>query len=199
QAFVAQALGFVPDASATAGRAWQQFLQRRYRRIAAAAAAHATPWASFADVRLPDTLPADGAPLLDWYAFQSLGLGLRRTAHRFTVLLPVVPSEAFAVDTLLARRDLARRIVEIEKPAHTLFDVKLYWAMFRIGEARLGSDTLLHIGSRAPELMPSLVLGQGFLAESYLAASPPESVPERPIVGRDPLGAQRCHIEETTP
>ncbi len=199
QAFVAEALGFVPDASATAQLAWQQFLQRRYRRIAALDTAHAAAWTSFADVRLPDTLPADGAPLLDWYAFQSLGLGLRRTAHRFTVLLPVVPSEAFAVDTLLARRDLARRIVEIEKPAHTLFDVKLYWAMFRIGEARLGSDTLLHVGSRAPELMPSLVLGQGFLAESYLAASPPESVPERQIVGRDPLGAQRCHIEETTP
>jgi hypothetical protein len=70
--------------------------------------------------------------------------------------------------------------------------------MFRIGEARLGADTLLHIGSRAPELMPPLVLGEGFLAESYLAGQPPESVSERQIVGRDPL-VQRCHIEETTP
>jgi phage tail-like protein len=198
QGFVADALGFAPADGAVAERAWQQFLQRRYRRIAAARTAHAAAWASFDEVRLPDTLPPDGAPLLDWYAFQSLGLGLRRTAHRFTVLLPVVPSEAFAVDELTRRRDLARRLVEIEKPAHTLFDVKLYWAMFRIGEARLGSDTVLHIGSRAPELAPPLVLGQGFLAESYLAAPPPESVPERQIVGRDPLG-QRCHIEETTP
>lgn len=198
QAFVTQALGFAPDASAAAEAAWRQFLIRRYRRVAAAAAAHAASWTTVDDVRLPDSLPGDGAALLDWYAFQSLVLGLRRTAHRFTVLLPVVPSEAFAVDELARRRDLARRIVEIEKPAHTRFDVVLYWAMFRVGEARLGSDTLLHIGSRAPELMPPLVLGEGFLAESYLAGQPPESVSERQIVGRDPL-AQRCHIEETTP
>lgn len=198
QAFVADALGFVPADGAAAERAWKDFLQRRYRRVAALNRAHGSTWGSVDDVRLPDMLPPDGPPLADWHAFQSLGLGLRRTAHRFTVLLPVVPSEAFAVDELRARRELARRIVELEKPAHTLFDVKLYWAMFRIGEARLGTDTLLHIGSRAPELMPQLVLGQGFLAESYLAAQPPESVPERRILGRDPL-TQRSHTEETTP
>jgi phage tail-like protein len=198
QAFAGGALGFVPADGPAAERAWTEFLLRRYRRIAALNQSHGASWASFADVRLPDTLPPDGAPVADWYAFQSLAIGLRRTAHRFTVLLPVVASEAFAVDKLVARRELARRIVEVEKPAHTLFDVKLYWAMFRIGEARLGIDSLLHIGSRAPELMPPLVLGEGFLAESRLAAPPPESVPDRRILGRDPI-AQRRHTEETIP
>jgi hypothetical protein len=191
-------LGFVPADGAAAERGWREFLQGRYRRVAALNRAHGHTWTTFDDVRLPDTLPPDGAPLSDWYAFQSLALGVRRTAHRFTVLLPVRPSEAFAVDELRARRERARHIIELEKPAHTLFDVKLYWAMFRIGEARLGTDTLLHVGSRAPELLPPFVLGQGFLAESYLAASPPESVPERQILGRDPL-TPRCHTEETTP
>jgi phage tail-like protein len=198
QSFVASALGFVPADGAAAERAWTDFLRRRYRHISALNRAYASTWSSFDEVRLPDRLPRDGAPVSDWFAFQSLGIGLRRTAHRFTVLLPVIASEAFAVEQLLARRELARRIVELEKPAHTLFDIKLYWAMFRIGEARLGTDTLLHIGSRAPELMPPLLLGRGFLAESHLAARPPESVPERRIVGRDPL-TQRCHTEETTP
>ena len=36
----------------------------------------------------PTSLPADGAPLLDWFQFESVVLPMQRKAHRFTVLLP---------------------------------------------------------------------------------------------------------------
>jgi len=65
--------------------------------------------------------------------------------------------------------------------------VKFYWAMFRIGEARLALDTLLAQGSRAPQLLPELVLDQGFAGESYLGAPVPENARDRFIMGRDPL------------
>jgi hypothetical protein len=75
----------------------------------------------------------------------------------------------------------------LEKPAHTVFDVKFYWAMFRIGEARLELDTLIDQGSRAPQLLPRLILGQGFVGESYLGPPVPEDASDRYILGRNPL------------
>ena len=66
-----------------------------------------------------------------------------------------------------------------------LFDLRFYWALFRIGEARLGDDTLVDRGGRAPDLLPALRLGQGHLAESYLAPAHPHDVLDRRIVGRD--------------
>jgi hypothetical protein len=94
---------------------------------------------------------------------------------------------AFNPEEHQRRLDLSRRIVELEKPAHTVFDVKFYWAMFRVGEARLELDTLIAQGSRAPQLLPELVLGQGFVGESYLAPPVPENARDRMILGRDPL------------
>ena len=47
-------------------------------------------------------------------------------------------SNAAAGDVVLS---MAERIVELEKPAHTWFDIREYWNMFRVGEARLGLDT----------------------------------------------------------
>jgi hypothetical protein len=99
---------------------------------------------------------------------------MQRAAHRFTVLLPVPLSLAFNPEEHQHRLELSRRIVELEKPAHTVFDVKFYWAMFRVGEARLALDTLIAEGSRAPQLLPEMVLGQGFVGESYLAPPIPE-------------------------
>ena len=37
---------------------------------------------------------------------------------------------------------MARRITEIEKPAHTTFEVKLYFALFRVGEAQFSERIL---------------------------------------------------------
>ena len=78
--------------------------------------------------------------------------------------------------------------------------MKFYWAMFRVGEVRLGDDTLLDRGSRAPQLLPPMILGQGYLAESYLAPAHPQDVTDRYILGREqlsgePSGERRHHDE----
>ena len=66
-----------------------------------------------------------------------------------------------------------------------MFDVKFYWAMFRVGAARLNYDTVLDTGSRAPELLSPAVLGQGYLAESYLTDN--RDLSGRMVLGRDLL------------
>ncbi|MEV5409793.1 phage tail protein [Thermopolyspora sp. NPDC052614] len=98
----------------------------------------------------------------------------RRTAHRFRVLLPVpirteAGREAVAERDPAALAELARRVVELEKPAHTVFDVRFYWEAFRVGEARLGQDTLVDLGGRSPALLPDAVLGRAHLGEGVLA------------------------------
>lgn len=186
--------GFVhqanPSSIATERRLWQDFLARRYRRVNALNSAYGTHWPSFEDVSLPSKLPTNQAGLQDWYQFESVVLAMRRTAHKFSVLLPTPKSAAFNLSEHQGRIDLTRRIVNLEKPAHTIFDVKFYWALFRIGEARLGEDTLLDVGSRAPQLMPNLILGQEYIGESYLSPNPPQDDNNRFILGRDPLGNQ---------
>ncbi|HXM33571.1 MAG TPA: phage tail protein, partial [Pyrinomonadaceae bacterium] len=177
-----------PARTPVARRLWQDFLARRYRRIKALNQTYGTNWTSFEIVSLPDELPADEAPLRDWFQFESVAMQMQRTAHRFTVLLPVPLSLAFSPEEHQRRLALSRRIIDLEKPAHTVFDVKFYWAMFRLGEARLQLDTVIDQGSRAPQLLPQLVLGQGFVGESYLAAPAAESASDRYILGRDPLG-----------
>lgn len=200
QQVAADALGFLPDTSAAAQEAFRRMLERRYRDTGALTAAWKNgPVSSFSEVMLPTALPPDGAALADWYLLQTLVLPMRRAAHRFTVMLPVPASEAFAVELHQQRKALAERIVELEKPAHTRFDVRFYWAMFRAGEARLGFDTQLDKGSRAPDLMPQLVLDRGFLAEARLAGSPGERFEERQMIpGRDVLALRHTTEERKT-
>jgi hypothetical protein len=50
--------------------------------------------------------------------------------------------------------------------------VRFYWAFFRVGEARLGIDTLLGAGSRAPELIPEAVLGRAYVGSSFVGGDP---------------------------
>ncbi len=179
-----------PAASvAVAGRRlWQDFLARRYHSTASLNAAYKTGWTSFALVSLPDALPPDGQRLLDWFQFESVVLQMRQSAHRFTVLLPLPPSASTDAAEQQRRLELASRIVRLEKPEHTVFDVKFYWQLFRLGEARLGEDTLIDLGSRAPDLMSPLVVGRGRLTESYFAPGHPRDVAERQVLGRDTFG-----------
>jgi hypothetical protein len=170
RAFSRSVLGFVP-AAADAAR-WRAFLARRYANIGALSRAYGTSWPDFAAVMPPRALPPDGPPLLDWYAFGSVVQPMAAKAHRFSVLLPwplhVADSRGVELDQD-GLRELARRVVELQKPAHTTFTVKFFWAAFRIGEARLGDDTLLATGSRVPELVRPAVLGRDHLGETALA------------------------------
>ncbi len=168
-------------------RMWQDFLARRYSSVPALNLAHGTQWESFATVAYPASLPADEKPLGDWFQFEAVVLPTLAVAHQFSVLLPFSGHTATAEEDRAQRFELARRLIDLEKPAHTTFDVKFFWALFRLGEARLGQDTVLGLGGRDPALRPNAVLGQTYLAESRLAAGPPFDVTDRQIVGRDRL------------
>jgi phage tail-like protein len=174
------------DPSAARRARWQNFLARRYYRLSRLNAAYGTHWPSFELVSLPEELPADGAALADWYQFEGVVVPMQDAAHRFTVLLPMRASAALDTAEEQRRQSLAERIVNLEKPAHTIFDMKFYWELFRLGQARLGEDTVIDLGGRAPQLMSPLTLGRGHLAESYLAARRPTPA-DRQVLGRDPL------------
>ena len=175
RAFSQAALGFIPELPDPAR--WRAFLSRRYANAAAAATAEKLTGPAptdFSDIAPPLTLPADGAGLVDWFQFQSVVLPTERKAHRFSVLLPwplhVTDSSGAELDhTQLTA--LARRVVDVQKPAHTTYDVKFFWAAFRIGEARLEDDTLLASGSRIPELIEPAVLGRDYIGTSTLGGA----------------------------
>ncbi len=200
RAFGERELGFVPQSaaeSATGGaggplrRRWQDFLARRYRQIGELKAAWArrdAAWTRFADVPLPRTLPPDGAALADWCRFEGTALAMQRHAHRFTVLLPVPPRARTELAAQQRRLQLAERVLAVEKPAHTVFELRFYWAAFRLGAARLGADTLVDLGSRAPELMRPMVLGDGAIGQTHLAARAGHDAAGRLQIGRDRLG-----------
>lgn len=180
-------LGFtyadVADTEANAAR-YQRFLLRRYRRIDALNQAwqqgtqHA--YTDFSAIPLSLNLPAEGVALQDWIQFVSVVLPLRHHAHHFTVLVPTTRNDAQTYELI----ERVRRIVALEKPAHTAFAVQPYWALFRVGEARTGLDTLLGQGSR----FTALLVGGSYLNEGYLGASHPWSVADRMILGGTGMG-----------
>jgi hypothetical protein len=101
-------------------------------------------------------------------------------AHRFAVLLPErLTSEEAA---------MVRRIVNLEKPAHTEFEVRRYWDYYRVGEARVGLDTILGESSR---FVP-VILGRAYLADGYLAAAHPQDAKKRFVLDRDRLNTTSC-------
>jgi phage tail-like protein len=91
-------------------------------------------------------------------------------AHRFSIMLPATTS--------VEQIALVEQIVRLEKPAHTDFVIKQYWAMFRVGEVRLGLDTTLGEGGRF-ELFR---LGQTGLAEGILSAAYPFDLTNRTVL-----------------
>ena len=147
---------------------------------------------------LPAQLPPDGVPLRDWYQFEGVVLAMHQTAHRFTVLLPTPQTDDAGTAEHQHRLALAQRIVSLEKPAHTIFEVKFYWSAFRVGEARLGEDTIVDLGSRAPQFLRAMVLGQGYLSESYLTPGHPYDVGDRRVVGRERLRRSAPSQQENT-
>ncbi|AFE04870.1 putative phage tail protein [Corallococcus coralloides DSM 2259] len=195
RSFCMEALGFIPAAAAADTPVWRAFLMRRYRGITALNLAHVTRLEDFTQASLPLRLPDDGPAQADWYHFETVVLPVRAASHRFTVVLPV--PKGSAAEEQRTRLEQAMRVVAVEKPAHTVFDVKFYWAMFRVGEARLGVDTQIDLGSRAPELMPAMQLGREYLAESHLTPSPPQDARDRHILGRDALGRRESHGSDT--
>jgi phage tail-like protein len=168
---------------------WQDFLAGRHRTVEALNAAWKRSGpaaaASLQAIPFPTEMPAGGGELGDWITFVSVVVPMHRSAHRFTVLVPVVPGED--AESQRRRRDLARRIAEIEKPAHTVVEARLYWAAMRVGEARLGTDTLLGQGSR----FTALELGRGVLGAAQLAWTEPWNTTGRRVVGRDPIAVRR--------
>jgi phage tail-like protein len=179
-------LSFSSAAGISAARTlWQEFLARRYGQVVALNKAYNTDWPSFQFISLPDAKPPRSLPSQDWQQFAGIVLAMHGTAHRFTVLLPMPESFHEDQSEHQRRRALAERITNLEKPAHTLFEVKFYWGAFRVGEARLGTDTLMGRGGRSPQLMQRMVLGQGYLAENFLAA--PNS---QDVIGRQALNLE---------
>ena len=148
---------------------WVRWLTETYRRIERLNAAWNTAWRTFDEVPLTDRVPDTPAAIRDWLVFEGRILSVAANAHRFSVLLPrrAVDQDFDAEQDMLA---VARRLVALEKPAHTSFDVRFYWAMNRIGEARTGIDTQLGQGSRAPELVPAATIGRAYLGASFVGA-----------------------------
>jgi hypothetical protein len=107
----------------------------------------------------------------------SYAAAVAATAHRFSVLVPI----GLSTD----EEAMIGRVVDLEKPAHTFFDVRYYWDLFRVGEARLGIDTTLGDESR----FVSMILGRDYLGDGFLSSNPPGDVRDRFVSDRDRL---RC-------
>lgn len=182
-------------AASTGPDGWAAFLQRRYGSIGALMAAYgwagASAVATFADVAYPSDVPAEEtARHDDWCDFNCTVLPMRDAAHRFTVLLPVCvdDDDPEPVEVIEARaRALAERVVEAQRPAHTVFDIRFYWSAFQIGQARLGFETVLDAGNRSSRLLSPAALGLSHLGESTLGGDPQPFLGRGRTVGRDRL------------
>lgn len=182
--FSLSALGFVPSLKTTDWALWQAFLLRTYGGVTAYNTAWKESQTSLDLVKVPLTLPADGAPLNDWWRFETEFLPLARNAHHFSVLLPVSGNVSVDSPEYQSRLVLAKRVLELEKPAHTTYDLRFFWSLFRVGEVRLGMDTLLDQGGRSANLLSALVVGQGFLAQGYLSPENSLDFPDRLRLGK---------------
>ncbi len=111
-------------------------------------------------------------------SFLTRGPGLdhvRQAAHRFVLQVP----RCFEA----GQADLANRIVEQSKPAHTAFTLELYDSTFVVDSARLGLDTEL---GDSRQFTP-IVLDRTPVAAGYLSATWPFDITDRLVSDRDRL------------
>lgn len=160
----------------TIRRTFDEFLRFKYRRVDRLNRAHGlTGTAAYPDF---DAVPLSWAESMDhreeWTRFAAQYLSRARGAHRFAVFVALGPDGASLLDL-----DLVRRVVAVEKPAHTHFEIKPNDMAFRVGYARLGMDTML---ADATQLAP-ITLGRDRLAHGYLSAHPGEGGTTRPVEG----------------
>ena len=180
-AFSTSILGFIPSQPDNTSGLWPTFLGSRYGVISALNTVYQTTYSSFSDVPFPAALPRALQPLMDWYQFQGVLL-IQAAAHQFTVYLPLAPADAQSTTAQRSKMSLAQHVIELEKPAHTFYQIKFYWAFFRVGEARLGEDTVLDSGSRALQLLLPAVLGDTYTGSTYLARELPGEPRHRPFL-----------------
>jgi len=164
-------LGLVPGQPDSSSALWMTFLTGRYRTITGLNSAYGTMYTDYSQVPFPSELPRASQPLWDWYQFQGILL-IGSTAHQFTVFLPLNSADGQNVMAQRAKVELVQRVIDLEKPAHTSYDIKFYWAFFRLGDARLGQDSVLDSGSRAPQLMLPALVGNTYLGSTYLSRQP---------------------------
>ncbi len=93
-------------------------------------------------------------------------------AHQFIVVVPIGLSET--------SQSLLQRLLDLEKPAHTAYTIKQYWALFRIGEIRLGIDTVLGQGGQ----FETFQLGETALAEASLGEAFPYNLTNRTVLAQ---------------
>lgn len=154
---------------------WIEFLTAKYRRFTPLSQVWGNSLgASMAHLQLPVEMPATEPALTDWLQFVSLFLPAKQKAHRFTVLIPA------SLDRPAPDLALVERVVEAAKPAQTAFTVKQYWAYCRIGEARIGMDTIIAPGAR----LSALQLESGALAASFIGGRGASDAPRPHVVGR---------------
>ena len=179
--FSASTLGFIPAQPDTTSSLWPAFLKTRYNSLGALNTAYRAKYASFAEVPFPSELPRLTQPLTDWYEFQGILL-VQASAHQFTVYLPLSVGDAQSMTAQRSKLSLAQRVIDLEKPAHTTYDMQFYWAFFRLGGARLGFDSLLDAGSRATQLFQPLLVGDSYIGSGYLSREIPGDARSRPFL-----------------
>jgi phage tail-like protein len=131
-------------------QAYRSFLAQRYRHIKTFNDSYKLTGdqaiTSFYTILLPESIPLSEPARGDWQHFGAIFFPFSRHAHRFTVSIPrgIDPSgQLWGLDP-----GLVERVVRLEKPSHTVAEIRPYWAMWQVGEARLGIDMRLELNSR---------------------------------------------------
>ncbi|HEX7809975.1 MAG TPA: phage tail protein, partial [Thermoanaerobaculia bacterium] len=158
--------------SANVKQLWTRHLQRTHGSVAALNASNGTTFTSLDEIEV-------GRVKSEWDAFKTYVMPVHERAHHFTVFIPLPPGTDGS-----AKLDLARRVVQLEKPAHTTFNVDFYWTWFRLGEARLGADTVVDRGSRSPFLIAPYAVNRTRIGNGYLSPDTTRIGPGRTILGR---------------